>query len=209
MNRDVANEHRGACREPLNLSVSEHPGWDKDLDLTCASILFVGEDNPQSTAPEHALYNYPPRCAGNRLQERILGLHEDLYLACWRTNRCVGGWSMKVARERALRVLFQEDAPWSVIVMLGRKVAEAFAVVVGGTPLSPFKFFASAPAISARLSMNRDFVPNDEDDASYPTLISLPHPSGRNLIWNDPQVALNARAMLRQIAPEMPWGGLL
>jgi hypothetical protein len=36
--------------------------------------------------------------------------------------------------------------------------------------------------------------------------ISIPHPSGRNPIWNDPTKVDLARSILRREAPVVPWG---
>ena len=36
--------------------------------------------------------------------------------------------------------------------------------------------------------------------------LALPHPSGRNLAWNDPAATARARQLLRLLAPEIPWG---
>lgn len=36
--------------------------------------------------------------------------------------------------------------------------------------------------------------------------LGLPHPSGRNLVWNEEGVVERARAALRALAPEIPWG---
>lgn len=38
------------------------------------------------------------------------------------------------------------------------------------------------------------------------TLVSLPHPSGRNLIWNQPGKVSLARGLLRLVAPGVSWG---
>lgn len=66
---------------------------------------------------------------------------------------------------------------WDAIVMLGARVRAAFHL----TSEVP-AFTASAP------------------------FVSLPHPSGRNLIWNDPGAAERAREVLRAAAPGIPWG---
>jgi hypothetical protein len=39
-------------------------------------------------------------------------------------------------------------------------------------------------------------------------LISIPHPSGRCLEWNDPAAVLSVRALLRNACPSIPWGEL-
>ncbi len=149
-----------------------------------ARILLVGENNPYGSDPEFALYCYPPGCAGYRLR-RILGLPQHQYLALHRKNLCDGDWSARDARARALELL-SPTASWSVMVLLGRKVAGAFEqVALGGDPLVAFSIRACS---------------------SGTTLISLPHPSGRNLVWNQPWARARARAILRELVPDLPWG---
>ena len=147
-------------------------------------ILFLGEDNPYGSDPEFALYCYPPGCAGYRLR-RILGLPQHQYLALNRANLCDGTWSNKRAKQRALELL-TPPASWNVMVLLGRKVTETFEhVALDVVPLVPFATRVCCPGM---------------------TLVSLPHPSGRNLVWNQPQARERARQILREVAPEIPWG---
>lgn len=142
-------------------------------------VILVGESNPISSDPEYALFCYPIGCAGYRLR-RILGLPQHQYLALHRTNLCVGDWSMARARQRALELL-DPQAPWHVMVLLGRKVAEVFNI-----GLVPF-------------TSHVHFCPDR-------TLIYIPHPSGRNPVYNQPWAPKRARALLREFAPEVPWG---
>jgi hypothetical protein len=147
-------------------------------------VILIGESNPYGSDPEFALYCYPPGCAGYRLR-RIFGLPQHQYLALHRVNLCVGDWS-KGQAERKAAELMDPGAPWRVMVMLGRKVAEAFEkVALGGVPIVPF---------------------STREHASGRTLVSLPHPSGRNPVWNQPSTRARAREILRAIAPELPWG---
>lgn len=145
--------------------------------LACQEVLLVGEDNPQSSDPRHALFPYPAGCAGNRLQERILGLSTAHYLALWRTNLCSPRWRAAEARIRAEDLLV---GPWRVIVMLGRKVGDAFGHVMG-VPVAPWG----------------TYLPPGSDKI----LLSLPHPSGRNLAWNDPRAAGTARKLIDGLVP--------
>ena len=156
------------------------------MEMT-GTILLVGEDNPLSIEPEFALYCYPPGCAGYRLR-RILGLPQHQYLALHRTNLCVGGWSKEQAKARAFELLSPE-APWRVIVLLGRKVTETFErVALSDEKLVPFSTRACCPGM---------------------TLVSLPHPSGRNAAsWSNPKLRDRARQILRELAPELAWGSI-
>ena len=153
---------------------------------TSGRLLILGEDNPYGSDPDFALYCYPPGCSGYRLR-RILGLPEDQYLALHRKNLCDGTWSKDAAKRRALSLLSPE-APWRVIVLLGRKVTETFErVALDGVPLVPFATRGCCPGM---------------------TLVSLPHPSGRNARAWSPALQERARQILRDLAPELPWGSI-
>lgn len=150
-------------------------------------VLLVGEDNPQSSEPEHALYNYPPACAGWRLQ-RIFGLEDETYLALDRINLCCPRWSGPESLRRA-QACVVNGRPWSVIVMLGAKVRGAFARALG----------EHRQAIE-------EWSVTEVCDHGVTKLLALPHPSGRCQAWNDPRAAVRARTILRELAPEVPWG---
>jgi len=151
---------------------------------TSGRVLLLGEDNPWGSDPEFALYCYPPGCAGHRLH-RILGVSEDQYLALHRKNLCDGTWGKDRAKQRAMELL-APTVPWNVIVLLGRKVTETFEkVALDGAPLVPFASKAY------RQNM---------------TLVSLPHPSGRNSAAWQPAARARARAILCKLVPEIPWG---
>lgn len=140
-------------------------------------VLLVGEDNPQSADHQHALFPHPVNCAGERLCNKILQLPMHTYLALWRTNLCLSGtWNKREAEGRARRLL-GGGTPWNIIVMMGAKVADAFAFEGEFYQLSVLD--------------------------SGTTLLSLPHPSGRNRIWNSPGAAQNAREALQAIVPEL------
>jgi len=149
-------------------------------------ILLCGEQNPYGSNPEFALYCYPPGCAGYRFR-RILGLPEHQYLSLHRKNLCDGDWSKEQAKKRAFELL-SPAAPWRVIVLLGRKVTETFEkVALDDVPLIAFSTRGCCPGM---------------------TLVSLPHPSGRNAaLWNS-KARDRAREILRELAPELPWGSI-
>jgi hypothetical protein len=148
-------------------------------------VCLLGEDNPYGSDPTFALYCYPPGCAGYRLR-RILGLPQHQYLALHRKNLCDSAWSKEAAKSRAFDLLSPE-APWNVLVLLGRKVTETFErVALGGVPLLPFTSRGCCPGV---------------------TLVSLPHPSGRNAAsWSGPHPIKRTRELLRELAPEVMWG---
>jgi uracil-DNA glycosylase len=151
-------------------------------------VLLVGEDNPLSSHPSDTLVPWPEGCSGHRLLN-ILGLAEETYLALHRANLCRGRWSTAEAKRRAALLIADPSAPWRVIVMLGRKVANAFGCK-GVTPFSCVD------------------VPGTELDGPM-RLVTLPHPSGRNTIWTIRAKVEQARALMREVAPEVPWGTFL
>jgi hypothetical protein len=146
-------------------------------------VILVGEANPYGSAPEFALYCYPPHCAGYNLR-RILGLPQHQYLALHRTNLCPTDWSMGEARRRAQLLVADPSAPWRVVVMLGRKVADAFGYE------RPF--------------FTHDVAGRTDGEMH---LVSLPHPSGRNAGSWSGKAPQRARAILCELAPEIAWGG--
>ena len=73
-------------------------------------------------------------------------------------------------------------------VLRGRKVAGAF----GLGHLAPFT--------------RQDVV--QIDGGNLLRYVILPHPSGRCRVWNEPDAVERARALLRQVRPDVPWGEL-
>lgn len=175
---------------------------DHASERSAGTILLLGEDNPQSDDPRHALFPEPPGCAGNRLQEKIFKVDHALYLAMWRTNLCNPTWELQAARARALVIAPQaatvaDAVPWKTIVLLGAKVMRAFAEAHSIPEMPPF----------AERRWCRAYVetPGNVSVHSEP-LIYLPHPSGRSQAWNAPAAVHRARALLAVAAPEIPWG---
>ncbi len=77
-------------------------------------------------------------------------------------------------------------SPHPVIVMLGRKVTDA---------------------IRRAAMIDHDIVPfSTTGCCSGLTLVSLPHPSGRNAAMWTPQARKRTREILRGLVPELPWG---
>lgn len=162
--------------------------------------LIVGESNPFGGDGYYALYPEPEGCSGDRLCRKVMGLRRETYMREFeRANLVRGRWSMRSARERAqeLTKLSDEDkarlelGPWlsdlddlvelKTFILLGRKVAEAFG-------------WKKAPQIGLA--------------QRYHFFVFLPHPSGRNRIWSDPESIRGCRAVLRSVLPEIPFGGL-
>lgn len=156
-------------------------------EVAAPRVLLLGECNPYFAGhgdPSYSLYCYPVGCAGYRLR-RILGLSQHQYLGLHRGNLCDGDWSKDRAKKRAYELL-SPQAPWNVIVLLGRKVTETFEkVALGDVPLVAFATKTCCPGM---------------------TLVSLPHPSGRNAALWQGKARERARQILRDLVPELPWG---
>ncbi len=166
--------HLGAVREII--------GVGEKYDAL-GRILLLGEDNPQSSAPEHALVNHPDGCAGHRLQSRVLEIVPSTYHAIWRTNLCSPVWFTPDAKNRFWSLL-APDAPWTTVVCLGRKVSS----------IAELDTWAGRQIDTG----GREF-----------SVISLPHPSGRCREWNDPSSYGRAHRLMRLVAPAIPWGGVM
>jgi hypothetical protein len=143
------------------------------------SVTFVGEANPYGLDPRFALYHLPSIASGGRLQRLICGITPERYESLGRLNLCPRTWSAKEARLHAA-VIRREGRP--VVVLLGRKVADAF----GLHDVEPFSVRAEGVT----------------------TLVLLPHPSGLSRAWDEPEAVARARAILRDVAPAVPWGEL-
>jgi hypothetical protein len=147
--------------------------------------LLVGESNPYQTDPEEgrrfALYPDPPHSAGGRLCGEILGLTERDYLRMFdRTNLCGVKWNQREAAEEANRLVEARSAG-DLILCCGARVAGAFGFV-----FLPFTIGQFDSLLASRV-------------AGWPRAAILPHPSGRNRIWNDPGSIELFRLTLRRL----------
>ena len=105
----------------------------------------------------------------------------------FRANLCDGTWAAARAKARASELLVPLS-PHPVIVMLGRKVTEAMRrAAMIDEEIVPFATRSCCPGI---------------------TLVSLPHPSGRNAAMWNPQARERARQILRDLVPTLPWGSI-
>lgn len=173
-----------------------------DGSEACAKILLVGEDNPLHVDPHFALYHQPPGCAGHRLQSKILGLRpRQSYLPIWRANLCTGGWDRTMASDRAA-LLVGQAGPWNVVVMLGAKVGDAFKRATRWTGINDSFTTTVVPGSTLATSCGLRGAAMPEDT----TFVALPHPSGRNTLWNDSTKIAMARVLLVAVAPGVPWG---
>jgi len=127
-------------------------------------VLIVGESNPYGSDPRYALYPLPENATGGRLC-KILGLSKREYMQTFdRTNLVALGLGNWPSSVAKDRAGLLKHRRR---ILLGKRVADAHSV-----PFRPFRTFTT--------------------DRGVEVLI-LPHPSGRNLIWNDPRSAVKAR----------------
>ncbi len=144
--------------------------------------LLVGEDNPYGSDPTKALYPYPDGSAGWRLCRLVMDLPRAEYLRRFeRVNLCAGKWSLREARTTAMELRGRPSWPPPAVVLLGRKVAEAFGL--GGA-----SFFGR---------VSDSYSP--EEWLHVERFVLLPHPSSRCRLWNRPGAFEEARALLREV----------
>jgi hypothetical protein len=141
-----------------------------------SKLVIVGELNPYGQDPRFALYHLPRHASGNRLREH-LGLSDVEYEKIAKVNLCYGKWSMNAARETVKLI----NSRFDVAVLLGAKVRDAF----NGPEFYQVDIMEEGRAIA---------------------LVTLPHPSGLNRMWNEPGARERARAVMRVVAPQLPWG---
>ena len=143
--------------------------------------VLVGELNPYGDRPFFALFDDPPNSAGGRMRRLVTGLPPRTYRSLHRHNLCVGSWSIREARAKAVLLKDHYSSKEVGFVLLGRKVSLAFG-----------------------LEKQAPFSQTIQDD--FPMVI-LPHPSGLCRIWNEPGAFRRAQDILRSVFPGLPWGG--
>jgi len=139
--------------------------------------ILIGEANPYGENSEFALWPNPPNCAGWRLCHRIFLMGTTEYLRAFhRINLCPHTWSIKIARERAQKIKAEMEGP---LILLGAKVCQGFVIA-----FQPF-------------TVQTNIIGPERE------MLILPHPSGRNLAWNDPKSAERARLLVRQMRDKL------
>lgn len=126
--------------------------------------VLIGMNNPVSSAPQHALFPHPPGCTGHRiyemLRERIPTVTRREYLDAFDRRNVVSGklYDKKLAREGAAKLEQEFWGSGRTVVLLGNDTVAAF-----GFP---------------RLLIHPQVIGGT-------TYRQIPHPSGRNLYYND------------------------
>jgi len=149
--------------------------------------VIVGESNPYGSDADYALYPSPSGCAGDRLCRLVMRIRERTYLTTFARANLLDGarWTARGAREAALclRESYQGERVW---ILLGRKVSDAFGVGY------------NAPSV---------VLGRGGTDVLRPCpVVVLPHPSGRNRAWSDPNLPKLCREYLSRELPEVPFG---
>lgn len=143
--------------------------------------LLVGEANPHSADPEHALYPWPANSAGARMARHLGLTHEDYLNRFERVNLFSippPVWS-KGARDSAVlyaTTLLHVFRNVRVIVLLGERVAAAF-----GCWRQPWW------TVSEQVHYGH-----------VVRFVKVPHPSGRSRAWNDPASVHKLRRILKE-----------
>lgn len=149
--------------------------------------IIVGMNNPRSLAPEHVLYPWPPGCAGHRLWQMFYdacGATMSQYRDAFeRRNLMVGPWLAQVARVAASSML--PGLAGRDVVLLGEEVRRAFGVV----PRLPWPR-------DLQSSWDWSPAPGEVEPTRF---YVLPHPSGRNLLYNDPAVRREVGTVLAHL----------
>lgn len=126
--------------------------------------ILIGMNNPVNTAPGFELYPAPEGCTGHRLWSMLHGRRPDVsrreYLDSFDRRNLVRStvFDAKAAQHEAARVYASLWGSGRTVVLLGRDVQKAFGI----PPL------LLHPQVSGGTTYRQ-----------------LPHPSGRNLWYND------------------------
>jgi len=135
--------------------------------------VIIGMNNPLSSDPKHVLYPYPPGCTGYRLwkmlEARRPGVLRKQYLDTFDRRNLVStiAWDKDVA-EKSARTM-RPELVGRVVLLLGQDVRRAFGV----------------PPLLVH--------PQEIDGVTWR---QLPHPSGRNLWYNEPKNRRLAEVLL-------------
>lgn len=141
--------------------------------------MLIGMNNPLSLRPGHELFPHPPGCTGWRIWQMLhsrTGALKHQYLDAFERRNLVRGEEYDRAQaRRAARAIV--DEVWDTgrtIVLLGTAVREAFNHALCERSTSDWA--ETLPPV---------FV--HPVRAGGCTWRQIPHPSGRNLFYNDPK----------------------
>jgi hypothetical protein len=127
--------------------------------------IIIGMNNPLSTDPRYALFPAPEGCAGHRLWQMLQLAAPDLVRMDYingfeRMNLVTGPWSGRAGRDSAAELLRSGRLHSRRVILLGTEVWRAFSLPI------------TVPACGTHVAGTTEFT-------------RVPHPSGRNLWYND------------------------
>lgn len=142
-----------------------------------ARPLLIGMNNPVSTQPGFELYPLPANCTGHRLWTMLnarTGATKGQYLEAFERRNLVRGidYDKTRAKARAHEISMELDGSGRTIILLGQDVRAAF-----GHP---------------RLLVHPQVIGGC-------TWRQLPHPSGRNIWYNDPENVRVAELLMEEL----------
>lgn len=141
--------------------------------------ILIGLNNPVSQRPGHELYPLPEGCTGHRiwrmLHDRTSATMSQYLETFERRNlvRAVEYDRMK-GRARAYEIVVELRGSGRTVVLLGNAVREAFDWVMRGEGLLDQSCASGIPPLLVH-----------PQEAGGCTWRQIPHPSGRNLFYND------------------------
>lgn len=145
--------------------------------------ILVGMNNPISTRPGHELYPAPEGCTGHRLWQMLharTGASRVQYLDSFERRNLVRGreWDRVAARARAYEVVQELRDSGRTVVLLGQSVREAFDYVLKNNGLDTWAIPCGDPAGIPPVLVH----PRVRAGVTWR---QIPHPSGRNLWYNE------------------------
>lgn len=153
-----------------------------------SQAVLVGEAPGPTGGEEHPLFPIPWQSAGGRLCHRIMAVSTTTYLRSFDRMNLIakGPWKQGQARQTAQAV--RRVLHGRTVILLGRKVMSAFG------------YGDQWPFFDTRIE-------KPEGKWLRPiTFVFLPHPSGRNHVWNDPETIPLAWALLAAHIPSVTFG---
>lgn len=153
-------------------------------------IIFIGEAPGPSNDPESAspLYPFPSNSAGGRLR-RLTGLSRHDYVRHVKRMNLVPyypkQWPTSDARANAIQLVRGGMLSGARVVLVGARVRDAFFSKVNPKP----NWLEWRPHVRG---LHRG-------DKEWPRFVCVPHPSGRNLWYNDPDNRERVRDFFREL----------
>lgn len=139
-------------------------------------VVVIGELNPYGTDPRYALYDEPHNSAGSVLRRRVFAVPRRVYFD-----------SHLFVRGNICTGVWNLTAARDRVKLVRAEYPESTYILLGRKVSSAFGYSGTLIAQSGNY-------------------VILPHPSGRNTMWNDPQVVQDVRTLLCTAIPWIPWG---